>query len=451
MQCESVILAAGLGTRMQSGRPKVLHSLGGRPMVCWAVEAAAAALGTPPLVVIGPLDAAVRAVLPETVRFVTQEERLGTGHATRQAEAALRGTSDLILVTSADLPLLRRATLQSMVETQRRSRAVLTLLSFRGGEARGFGRILRDPSGKILGIVEEAEANPEQLLIHEFNVGAYCFEAEWLWSRLRQLPKSRKGEYYLTDLVGLAIAEGAEVEGREVMDEDEVIGINTREHLAQAEAALRRQINHRWMLAGVTLQDPASCYIGSEVVIGKDTTILANTHLEGTTTIGEGCLLGPGTIVRQSTIGNRCSLELSVVEQAVLEDEVNIGPFAHLRPGAHLMRGVHMGNFGEVKNSTLGPGVKMGHFSYIGDANVGAEANLGAGTITCNYSRDGKKNHTEIGEGAFIGSDSMLVAPVTIGAGAVTGAGSVVTRDVPDDSLAVGHPARVIRKLKRDA
>jgi bifunctional UDP-N-acetylglucosamine pyrophosphorylase/glucosamine-1-phosphate N-acetyltransferase len=204
------------------------------------------------------------------------------------------------------------------------------------------------------------------------------------------------------------------------------------------------------MLSGVTLQDPATCYIGPQVVIGKDTTILANTHLEGATTIGEGCVLGPGTVVRQSTIGDRCSLELSVVEQAVLEDEVDIGPFAHLRPGAHLMRGVHMGNFGEVKNSTLGPGVKMGHFSYIGDANVGAETNIGAGAITCNYSRDGKKNHTEIGAGAFIGSDSMLVAPVTIGAGAVTGAGSVVTRDVPDDSLAVGHPARVIRKLKKD-
>jgi bifunctional UDP-N-acetylglucosamine pyrophosphorylase / glucosamine-1-phosphate N-acetyltransferase len=450
MQCESVILAAGLGTRMQSKRPKVLHNLGGKPLVCWAVEAAAAALRSPPLVVIGPHDAAVRGALPETVRFVIQEERLGTGHAALQAESVLRGKSDLVLVTSADMPLLRTATLHSIVETQRAGRAVLTLLSFHGEEARGFGRIVRDPSGRILGIVEEAEASPEQLLIHEFNVGAYCFESEWLWSHLRQLPKSRKGEYYLTDLVGLAIAEGAGVEGREVMDEDEVIGINTREHLAQAEAALRRQINQRWLLAGVTLQDPATCYIGPQVVIGKDTTILANTHLEGATTIGEGCVLGPGTIVRQSTIGDRCSLELSVVEQAVLEDEVDIGPFAHLRPGAHLMRGVHMGNFGEVKNSTLGPGVKMGHFSYIGDANVGAETNIGAGAITCNYSRDGKKNHTEIGAGAFIGSDSMLVAPVTIGAGAVTGAGSVVTRDVPDDSLAVGHPARVIRKLKKD-
>jgi bifunctional UDP-N-acetylglucosamine pyrophosphorylase/glucosamine-1-phosphate N-acetyltransferase len=451
MRCDSVILAAGLGTRMRSDRPKVMHPLGGKPLVCWAVEAAAAAVGQPPVVVIGPGETLVQSALPAGVRFVVQEDRLGTGHAARQAERVLRGTSDVVLVTSADMPLLRPETLRAMVESQQHSRAALTLLTVRAGEARGFGRVVRGESGRILAIVEEADATPDQMAIREFNVGAYVFQAGWLWDHLALLPRSRKGEYYLTDLVGMAVSEGALVEGTDIMDEDEVIGVNTREHLAQAEAALRRTINRRWMLEGVTLQDPATSYIGPDVVIGKDTTILANTHLEGKTVIGERCVIGPGSILRDSTVGDGCSIELAVVEEAVLEDGVDIGPYAHLRPGAHLMRGVHMGNFGEVKASTLGPGVKMGHFSYIGDADVGANTNIGAGTITCNFSRDGKKNHTQIGQGAFIGSDTMLVAPVTIGDGAVTGAGAVVTHDVPADSLAIGLPARVIRKLKGDA
>jgi bifunctional UDP-N-acetylglucosamine pyrophosphorylase/glucosamine-1-phosphate N-acetyltransferase len=233
----------------------------------------------------------------------------------------------------------------------------------------------------------------------------------------------------------------------QVEDHDEVIGINTREHLAQAEAALRRRINRHWMLEGVTLLDPTTVYIGPEVKIGRDSVVLPNTHLEGTTVVGAACRLGPNTVVRDSSIGDRCRVEASVVEEAKLEEEVQIGPFAHLRRGAHLCRGVHMGNFGEVKNSTLGPGVRMGHFSYVGDATIGPDVNVGAGTVTCNY--DGEQKHrTEIEEGAFIGSDTMLVAPVRIGRGSRTGAGSVVTRDVPDWSVAAGVPARVIRRLK---
>jgi bifunctional UDP-N-acetylglucosamine pyrophosphorylase/glucosamine-1-phosphate N-acetyltransferase len=228
-----------------------------------------------------------------------------------------------------------------------------------------------------------------------------------------------------------------------------VIGINTRQHLAEAEAALRGRIHRGWMLAGVTLQDPATTYIGPQVSLGADTIVLANTHLEGTTTIGRRCRLGPGTIIRDSQLGDGCAVELSVLEGAILDDDVEIGPFAHLRPGAHLMCGVHMGNFGEVKDSTLGPGTKMGHFSYIGNAEIGADVNIGAGTITCNYDGE-KKNPTTIEDGAFIGSDTMLVAPLTLGEGARTGAGAVVTKDVPAHSLAVGMPARVIRRLKTE-
>jgi bifunctional UDP-N-acetylglucosamine pyrophosphorylase/glucosamine-1-phosphate N-acetyltransferase len=277
------------------------------------------------------------------------------------------------------------------------------------------------------------------------NVGAYCFRGEWLWKALHRIPVSKKGEYYLTDTVELAVKEGLPVGAILTDDLDEIIGINTRLHLAEAEAAMRRRINTGHMLAGVTFIDPQAAYIQVGVTIGKDTVIWPGTCLEGRTTIGEGCVIGPETVVRDSSIGDRCRVFKSVVESAWVDQEVDMGPFAHLRKGARLGRGVHMGNFGEVKDSTLGPGTKMGHFSYIGNANIGRQVNIGAGTITCNY--DGELKHpTEIGDETFIGSDTMLVAPLKIGKRARTGAGAVVTRDVPDDTLVVGVPARPVKK-----
>lgn len=445
----AVVLAAGLGTRMKSARPKVLHELGGRPMLAWAVESARRAVeGGRLAVVIGPeTKSAAQDLLGPQAALALQSERLGTGHAALQAAGALSGVR-LILVTSADMPLLRPETLQALVETQRGNAGPLTLLSTQTDSPRGFGRIVRDGAGHVRAVVEEPVATPEQLLLREVNVGAYCFRGEWLWGALRRLPLSPKGEYYLTDLVAMAVTESGGVGVVSAQDPEEVIGVNTREHLAEAESALRQRILRQWMLAGVTLQDPASTYIGPEVTLGADTVVLANTHLEGRTSVGAGCRLGPNTLIRDSTLGDGCAVEASVLEGARLDEEVDIGPFAHLRPGAHLMRGVHMGNFGEVKDSTLGPGTKMGHFSYIGDAQIGPRVNIGAGTVTCNYDGE-KKSATAIGEGAFIGSDTMLVAPVEVGKGARTGAGAVVTKDVPDDSVAVGVPARVIRKLKR--
>jgi bifunctional UDP-N-acetylglucosamine pyrophosphorylase/glucosamine-1-phosphate N-acetyltransferase len=248
--------------------------------------------------------------------------------------------------------------------------------------------------------------------------------------------------------VGIAGADGLPVQVVTTEDPAEVIGINTRVHLAEATTLLRRRINQAWMLAGVTLIDPANTYIEPEVTIGQDTVIWPNTYLHGKTVIGQACTLGPNTMIHDTQIGNHCKVLASVLEKAVLGDDVDMGPFGHLRKGAHLAKGVHMGNFGEVKNSTLGPGTKMGHFSYIGDAQIGPNVNIGAGTITCNLGMDGKKSPTEIGEGAFIGSDTMLVAPVKIGAGAATGSGSVVTKNVPPETLVVGVPARAIRKLE---
>ena len=444
----AVVLAAGLGTRMKSDRPKVLHELGGRPLLLWAVDTAQQAVaGGRVVVIIGEeTRQAAGGLLGGQASFALQPERLGTAHATLQAREAV-SRAVLILVTSADMPLLRPETLRALIDTQRRNAGPMTLLTTRTETPRGFGRLVRDGSGGVAAIVEEAHATPEQRLIREVNVGAYCFRADWLWTSLAELPLSPKGEYYLTDLVERAVGDGLGVSVVTTGDADEVIGINTRDHLAEAETALRGRINHGWMLAGVTLQDPDTTYIGPQVSLGADTVVLANTHLEGKTTIGRRCRLGPGTIIRDSTLGDGCTVELSVLEGAILEDDVDMGPFAHLRPGAHLMHGVHMGNFGEVKDSTLGPGTKMGHFAYVGNAEIGADVNIGAGTITCNYDGE-KKNATTIEDGAFIGSDTMLVAPVRVGKRARTGAGAVVTRDVPEDSVVVGMPARAIRRRK---
>jgi bifunctional UDP-N-acetylglucosamine pyrophosphorylase/glucosamine-1-phosphate N-acetyltransferase len=309
----------------------------------------------------------------------------------------------------------------------------------------GFGRIVRDEDGRVQQVVEEKVASPEQLRIRELNVGVYCFRESWLWEHLERLPLSQVGEYYLTDLVGMAAAEGHQVVAHTIHDVGEVQGINNRIHLARAEALMRRRINEKWMLEGVTIMTPEATYIDATVEIGQDTLIYPNTYLRGKTVIGSGCEIGPNTMVRDSQVGDHCRILASVVAEAIIERDCDIGPYGHLRKGAHLAAGVHMGNFGEVKNSYLGPGTKMGHFSYLGDAQVGADVNIGAGAITCNYDGE-RKYQTEIGDGAFIGSDTMLIAPVRVGRAARTGAGSVVTHDVPDGELVYGVPARVRKK-----
>jgi bifunctional UDP-N-acetylglucosamine pyrophosphorylase/glucosamine-1-phosphate N-acetyltransferase len=448
MKVTAILLAAGQGTRMKSRLPKVLHPLAGRPMIWHALEAVRGSTTEKPVVVIGHGADEVVQFLGDTAHTVLQEPQLGTGHAVMQAEALLKGNSDLVVVCYADMPLLRAETLEALVRTQQDNPGPLSILTVQAADPRGFGRVVRAPAGEVQAIVEEYVATPEQLQITELNVGGYCFSADWLWEMLPRIPLSKKGEYYLTDIVELAARDGRPVRATRLDDLEETIGINTRVHLAEVEAALRRRINREHMLNGVTLTDPASTYIDAGVAIGADTQILPNTYLHGQTVIGEANVIGPNVIVRDSHIGNRCRVLASVMDGARLEDDVDIGPFARLRRGAHLASGVHMGNFGEVKDSYLASGVKMGHFSYIGNARIGAETNIGAGTITCNY--DGEKKHpTEIGENVFIGSDTMLVAPVRLGDGARTGAGAVVTKDVPPDTLAVGMPARAIKKLER--
>lgn len=449
MKVTAVLLAAGQGTRMKSSLPKVLHPLCGKPMLWHVLEALKTATTEKPVVIVGHGAEAVVKYLGDSAQTALQEPQLGTGHAALQAEALLKGNTDYVIVTYADMPLLRGETFQRLVETQRLNPGPFSLLTVVADDPRGFGRIVRKANGTVDAIVEEFVATPEQQQIKELNVGAYCFKSDWLWEALHRIPKNpKKGEYYLTDIVEIAVKDNLPVQAVVHDDFIETIGINTRVHLSEAEAALRQRINCEHMLNGVSIMNPGATYIEAGVKLGRDTTILPNTYIHGNTVIGEENVIGPNTIMRDTRVGNRCTILSSVLEGAVLEDDVDIGPFARLRKGARLMSHVHMGNFGEVKDSTLHEGVKMGHFSYIGNATIGSNTNIGAGTITANY--DGvKKNPTEIGEDVFIGSDTMLVAPLKIGDGARTGAGAVVTKDVPQDTLVVGMPARAIKKLER--
>jgi bifunctional UDP-N-acetylglucosamine pyrophosphorylase/glucosamine-1-phosphate N-acetyltransferase len=396
--------------------------------------------------VIGYGAEQVRQAVGDQVTFVEQPEPRGTGHAVLQARDALKGKADIVLVLYGDMPLLRSVTLKQLVELQAKTHATIAMLTVYSSESMGFGRILRDGAGRVQGIVEERDATPEQQAIQELNCGVYCFQAKWLWEHLPLLrPNGKKSEYYLTDLIGMAVGEECAIEAIQLQDVSEVVGINTRVHLAKAQAIMRERINTALMEAGVTIDDPSTAYIEANVEIGADTVVEPNTHLKGRTRIGERCRIGANSMILDSQVGDDCEILASAVEGSILEYNVHVGPFAHLRGGTYLEHDVYIGNHAEVKNSRLEQAVHVGHFSYIGDAQVGARTNIGAGTITCNY--DGKKKHrTVIGEDSFIGSDTLLRAPVTIGARATTGAGSVVTKNIPPNSTAVGSPARVIKR-----
>ena len=449
MKIATVILAAGYGTRMKSKMPKMMHPVMGRPMIEWAVHTAEAIGHLPPVVVVGHRKELIQELLQDRVSYVEQLELLGTGHAVMQATENLRGQADVVVVTYGDMPLLRSSTLKELLDLfAHKSQVVandhdgpaIAMLTITRDEPQGFGRVVRDTEGKIQAIVEEVDCSVEQKAIRELNPGIYCFAADWLWNNLHKIPLSPKGEYYLTDMVEIAVQQGRSVETLAAPLAD-VDGINTRAHLAQATAVMRQRILEAHMLAGVTIVDPQTTYIEDTVLIGQDSVILPGCVLQGNTQIGAGATIGPHSQIVDSLIGDSCRVTYSVIEEGRMDHGSTIGPFGHLRKGAHLGEDVHMGNFGEVKNSYLAPGTKMGHFSYIGDATVERDVNIAAGTITCNF--DGvSKNKTHIGEGAFIGSDTLLIAPVTIGAGAKIGAGSVVTKDVAAKTLVYGVPAR---------
>jgi bifunctional UDP-N-acetylglucosamine pyrophosphorylase/glucosamine-1-phosphate N-acetyltransferase len=425
-----------------------MHRIGGRPVIGHVIDVARESTGRPPLVVYSPATAQLREAFAGEAEFALQDEPRGTGDALRAALAALPADAGEILVLSGDTPLLRSATVGGLVEQRRAQRSPMALATFRPDDPRLYGRVVRNGTD-VLRIVEAKDASQEELAIDEVNGGLYAFDGQWLREHVGQLATSAAtGESYLTGLVEIARRSGAAASAFEVDDEMELLGVDDRVQLAAAEAELRWRTIERHLLAGVTMEDPQTVYIDSTVDIAADVTLEPHVIVRGTTRIGVGSVIGAGSQIIDSTIGERCRVWASVLESAEIEDDVQVGPFAHLRPGASVGRGARIGNFAEIKKSRVGPRTQQHHFSYIGDATVGEGVNIGAGTVTANY--DGQDKHqTVIEDGAFIGSDTMLIAPITVGKGAATGAGSVVTRDVPPGKVAVGVPARMRERRKK--
>lgn len=449
----AVIMAAGQGTRMRSAAPKVAHPIAGWPIVRHVIEAARAAGVDDCVVVVGAGAEAdsVRAAAGVGVRFAVQATMDGTGGAVAAARDAA-GDAEFVLIMNGDVPLVLPETLRRLmaaVDVAGDGSGPLALLTARVPiEAYGY-LVVKDD--RVISIVETKDDDAlDRTSIQPINAGQYAARASWLWDHVAKIPAATNGERYLTHLASMAHDEGNGAIAVEAGDPVEVRGINDRVQLAEAEASMRERVCRRHMLAGVTIVDPAATYIDAAVTIGRDTRIEPGTHLEGATSVGRECVIGPGTHMRDSSVGDKCVVRYSMVEESTMEDGVEMGPYSHLRPKSHIGEGVHIGNYAEVKASRLGAGTKMGHFSYIGDAEVGEGVNIGAGTITANY--DGATKHrTTIGDGAFIGSDTMLVAPVNIGAGASTSAGSVVNRDVPDGMMAIGAPARIRARGSQDS
>jgi bifunctional UDP-N-acetylglucosamine pyrophosphorylase/glucosamine-1-phosphate N-acetyltransferase len=429
---------------MKSRQPKVLHELCGRPMLAFVLAAAREVSGRRPLVVYSPPTAILKDVFADEADFALQPTPLGTADAVKAAMAVAPEDADEILVLSGDVPLVQADVLAELVDMRRARNAAVALIAVRSSEPEGLGRVVRsDDGGQVLRIVEDKDATPDELEIEEINAGVYAFDGTWLRRRIGDVKASQvSGEFYLPELVTLAHEDRRPVVSLEVEDDGTLAGINDRSQLARAELELRMIINERHMLAGVTMVDPFRTYVDVTVELASDVVLEPGVVLRGSTSIGEGTRIGAGSQIIDTVIGRDCFIWASVLESSEVEDEVQIGPFSHIRPKSSIGRKARLGNFAEVKASRLEAGVQQHHFSYIGDADVGERTNVGAGTITCNY--DGVKKHrTKIGKDVFLGSDTMLVAPVELGDGARTGAGSVVTKDVPAGMLAVGVPARL--------
>ena len=449
-----VILAAGLGTRMKSRRAKVLHELSGSPLITHVVKTARHLDPQTILVVVGhqaeEVEKAVLDAVGDLASFVVQAKQRGTGDAVESARGLLENSDSLLLVLSGDVPLIRTETLQKLIAHHRENHAACTILSVELQNPTGYGRMVRNDDGSFARIVEHKDATTDQKQIREINSGIYCFEAGDLFQALRRVrPVNEQGEYYLTDVAEIILSLGGTVSVYLHDDPREVSGINTRAELAEFENLLRRNTIRRLMIeTGVTFIDPSHAYIGPEVQVGSDCIIYPDVSIEGKSVIGEGCVIRSGVRITNSRLGDEVTVkDHSIIVDSEIGSNCSVGPFAHLRMNATLEDKTTVGNFVEVKKSRLKRGAKAMHLTYLGDATIGERTNIGAGTVTCNY--DGKNKHeTIIEDDVKIGSDTMLVAPVRVGARSMTGAGSVVTKDVPPDSLVAGVPAEIKKKLK---
>ncbi len=435
----TVVLAAGKGTRMKSALPKVLHRVGGKSMLQHVLDAASSAGAKRNIVVIGFGGEKVKEAIGTQAEFVVQTEQLGTGHAVLQASDLLKNEQGTVMVLCGDTPLLTSALLKKLYDEHKKVGAKATVLTAVMPDATGYGRIIRTDSGTVAKIVEHKDASAEELSVQEVNSGIYCFEAVDLFRALASVScDNAQGEYYLPDVLEILRNEGEKIWAVAADDYEETLGINSRVQLSGAESILRRRKNIELMDAGVTIMDPATTYVDCAVEVGRDTVIYPGTWLEGTTVVGENCELGPNSRFSDTKIGNGVTAHFSYAHECEIGDDVIMGPYVHLRPNTKLSAKVKIGNFVEVKNSNIGLGSKLPHLSYIGDADMGSGVNMGCGTITVNY--DGKnKYRTVIGNDAFIGCNSNMVAPVTVGDGAYVGAGSTITKDVPAEALAIAR------------
>ncbi|MDR1473632.1 MAG: bifunctional UDP-N-acetylglucosamine diphosphorylase/glucosamine-1-phosphate N-acetyltransferase GlmU [Lactobacillales bacterium] len=442
----AIILAAGKGTRMKSKLYKVLHKVSGKAMVEHVLTQVAQTMPSEIITIIGHGAEAVKAQLGERSSYVLQEEQLGTGHAVLQARALLDGKHGETLVISGDTPLLTAQTLKDLFEHHARSHASVTVLTAQADDPAGYGRIIRNHSGALERIVEQKDATAKEAKIQEINTGVYVFNNKLLFSALSELnTNNAQGEYYLTDIIEILKNSEHTVAAFQMSAFEESLGVNDRLALAKANCLMRKRINQFHMMNGVTLLDPASTYIEADVEIGSDTIIEGNVSLKGQTKIGSDVFIGSGSEIVDSILEDNTKVIRSVIENSILHEGADTGPFAHLRPKSELGKNAHVGNFVEIKASTLGEGVKAGHLTYVGDAKIGRKVNLGAGVIFVNY--DGKnKFKSQIEDYAFIGSNSDIVAPIYIGKNAVVAAGSTVNQDVPEDALALGRARQVVKE-----
>ena len=439
----AIILAAGKGTRMKSKLPKVLHKVGGQPMVAHVLTAAQEAGAEQKVVVVGFGAEKVEEFIADKAKIVVQKEQLGTGHAVLQTKAVLGSTQGTALILCGDTPLLEGAELKKFYEAHVKAGAAVSVLTAETANPFGYGRILRDAKGQVTGIVEEKDATAEQKQIHEINTGIYCAQLPLMFELLATLSNNNaQGEYYLTDILTKCQAQGKLICGIKTQDFDMVMGINSRKQMSVAEGIMRQRVLDKLMDAGVTIMDPASTFIEKTVEIGSDTISYPYTWLEGQTKIGEDCKIGPSTRLTNVEVGNNVTMQFTYGHECKVENDVTMGPYVHLRPDTVLHDKVKIGNFVEVKNSVVGKGTKLPHLSYIGDSDLGSGINMGCGCITVNY--DGKKKHrTTIEDDAFVGCNSNLVAPVKVGKGSYIAAGSTITKDVPADALGVGRGRQV--------
>lgn len=441
-----VILAAGLGTRMRSQKAKVLHEAGGDTLLNHIIRAALQVASPERVVaVVGHQALQVReSVTIPGIRFAEQTEQKGTGHAVLCAREAVPSRDGLLLILNGDGPLLRPETLQALVTQQGKQAAGGTIVTTEIDDATGYGRIVRDAQGHVAAIVEHKSATPEQLAIREINPGLYCFDAAPFWEYLPEVKADNAaGEYYLTDMIEILRRHGHPTAPFPVNDPTELMGINTRVELAFADSVLRERKTHALMLAGVTIENPRSVTVDTLVEVGQDTVIEANVQLRGTTRIGSNCRIGTGAVLRDCEVGEGATiLPYVIAEDSRIGGKASVGPFSRLRLKADAAEGTHIGNFVELKKTVLGAGSKASHLAYLGDSAIGSGVNIGAGTITCNY--DGEKKHrTEIGDNVFVGSNSTLVAPLALGDGSFVAAGSVITKNVEADALAIGRSHQV--------